>query len=32
LFGYSGSFDVANVKFDGQLPADLVPARYERRE
>lgn len=31
LFGYSGSFDVAYVKFDGELPADLVPARYERR-
>ena len=33
LFGYRGSFttDWAEIK-DGQIPADLVPARYERRE
>ncbi len=32
LFGYSGTFDVESIKFDGQIPEDLVPARYERRE
>jgi hypothetical protein len=32
LFGYSGSFDVESSKFDGQIPEDLVPTRYERRE
>jgi hypothetical protein len=32
LFGYSGSFDLESIKFDGQIPEDLVPTRYERRE
>jgi len=32
LFGYSGSFDVESSKLDGQIPEDLVPTRYERRE
>jgi hypothetical protein len=32
LFGYSGSFDVESIKFDGQVPEDRVPARYEGRE
>jgi Domain of unknown function (DUF4166) len=32
LFGYSGSFDVGWVKTDDQIPADLMPLRYERRE
>lgn len=33
LFGYTGSFTVdwADIK-DGKIPADLEPARYERRE
>lgn len=32
LFGYNGSFEVEWVKLDGELPADLLPERYERRE
>jgi hypothetical protein len=32
LFGYSGSFQVEWIKFDGRLPADLEPVRYERKE
>jgi Domain of unknown function (DUF4166) len=32
LFGYSGSFDVESLKFNGQIPEDLAPTRYERRE
>ena len=33
LFGYTGSFTTewAEIK-DGQIPADLVPVRYEPRE
>ena len=32
LFGYSGSFNVEWIKLDGEIPADLVPIRYEHRE
>jgi len=32
LFGYSGSFVTEWIKLGGQIPADLVPIRYEHRE
>ena len=33
LFGYAGSFTTEWVEIrEGQIPADLVPVRYERRE
>jgi len=33
LFGYSGSFIAEWVTIDdNDIPADLVPVRYERRE
>jgi hypothetical protein len=33
LFGYTGSFTTEWVPMtDGQIPADLAPLRYERRE
>ena len=33
LFGYTGSFTVEWVSInDGEIPVDLVPLRYERRE
>ena len=33
LFGYTGSFSAEWIPIgDGEIPADLVPARYERRE
>jgi hypothetical protein len=32
LFGYSGSFRAEWVKLDGDIPQDLMPLRYERRE
>jgi hypothetical protein len=32
LFGYSGSFQVKWLKLDGEIPADVMPVRHERRE
>ena len=34
LFGYTGSFTTTWVSIDNkdQIPSDLVPLRYERRE
>ena len=33
LFGYTGSFSAEWVTInDGEIPADLIPVRYERRE
>jgi len=33
LFGYTGSFTIKWLTInDGEIPADLVPIRYERRE